>query len=307
MFMNKRRIRDTGVVLSREIHMTDDAASFEPLISVSGNLRERGYLVLHEGKTIHQFRDTWDTSPRFVLHASSLARKSLEASRYYRAAIREVARSTDERTAIASIIPPGVLCGHTISVERKPMQRSDAAALTLVATMNSFTFDWVLRQKVGVHVSIYILSELPLPRLSKGTKAFLAHGCLRLCCNHAGFAALWRDQLGDAWSEASPESTWPAISAETDRWRLRAAMDAVVALAYGLNRAEYERVLGSFSHKSFPTAPGLCLEAFDELAHVGMAPFCDRHDPYATAPLVDALSRPIIDLVATPAPRRDAQ
>ena len=71
--------------------------------------------------------------------------------------------------------------------------------------MNSFAFDWIVRQKVGVHVGIYILSELPLPQLFVGAEAFLAHGCLRLCCHDAGFAPLWRDQLGAAWSELSPK------------------------------------------------------------------------------------------------------
>lgn len=306
MFMNKARIRDTGVALSREIHMTDDAASFAPLNSIChNNLVKSGFYLLHEGKTIHQFRDCWDTLPRFAVHAGSLARKSLEASRYYRAACREIARSTDERTAIANILPPGVLCGHTISVERKPMQRPDAAALVLVAMINSFTFDWVLRQKVGVHVSIYILAELPLPTVSKAAKALLAHGCLRLCCNHAGFAPLWEGQLGSAWFEISPKRGWPAIGAETDRWQVRAAMDAVVALGYGLNRRAYQRVLGSFSHKSCPAAPGLCLAAFDELTRIGSAAFCRRHDPYWNVPLVAAPTQAMINLPVSAAPRRD--
>jgi hypothetical protein len=78
-------------------------------------------------------------------------------------------------------------------------------------------------------------------------------------------------------------------------------MDAVVAREYGLDRSEYERVLGSFSHKSFPAAPRLCLAAFDSLARVGLTAFCRRHDPYCNVPLVDAVARPIIDLPATPA------
>lgn len=187
------------------------------------------------------------------------------------------------------------------------MQRTNAAALALVATMNSFAFDWVLRQRVGVHVSIYILSESPLPIVSRGAESFLAHGCLRLCCNHPGFALLWRDQLGYRWAESSPHPTWPALARETDRWELRAAMDAVVALGYGLNRKEYERVLGTFSHKSFPAAPELCLAAFDELVQIGLGAFCRRHDPYWNAPLVSELARPIIDPPVSPAPQRGSR
>jgi hypothetical protein len=292
MFPGKRRIGDLGIALSRELHMTDDAASFEPLADPAAC----GHFVLHEGKTIHQFRDRWDTPPRFAISVSSLANKSLQASRYYRAACREIARSTDERTSIATVLPPGVLCGHTISVERTPMQRTNAAALMLVSVMNSFPFDWMIRQKVGVHVSIYILLELPLPMLVAGADTFLTHGCLHLCCNDAAFAPLWCDQLSAAWSESRPPQSWPAIAAESDRWQLRATMDAVVAHGNALSRREYERILGSFSHKSFVAAPGLCLEAFDELARIGQDAFCRRHDPYWDIPLVTTLAHPIIDL-----------
>jgi hypothetical protein len=81
-------------------------------------------------------------------------------------------------------------------------------------------------------------------------------------------------------------------------------MDAVVASGYGLSRAEYTRILGSFSHKSFPAAADLCLAAFDELARIGLGAFCHLHDPYRDVPLVAALAQPIIDLPAAPAPQR---
>ena len=210
---------------------------------------------MHEGKTIHQFSDRRTILPRYAISLAKLAAKptSIESTLYYRAACREIARSTDERTAIAAILPPGVLCGHTISVERRPARRPNAAALSLVGIMNSFAFDWLLRQKAAIHVSLYILSELPVPDFAPSSHRFLAHASLRLSCNHRGFMPLWREQLADAWLESSPVHSWPVIAAEADRWRLRAAMDAVVAHAYRLNHAQYERILAGFSHKSFRT------------------------------------------------------
>jgi hypothetical protein len=224
---------------------------------------------------------------------------SIESTLYYRAACREIARSTDERTAIAAILPPGVLCGHTISVERRPARRPNAAALSLVGIMNSFAFDWLLRQKAAIHVSLYILSELPVPDFAPSSDRFLAHASLRLSCNHRGFMPLWREQLADAWLESSPVHSWPVIAAEADRWGLRAAMDAVVAHAYRLNHAQYERILAAFSHKSFREAPALCLAAFDELACKGLARFCRDHDPYCDIPLVTSHALPVIRLPDT--------
>jgi hypothetical protein len=212
----------------------------------------------------------------------------VENSRYFRAACREIARSTDERTAIAAILPPGVICGHTINVERRPSQRPNAAALSVVAVLNSFAFDWVLRQKAAAHVSLYILHELPSPLLAPNADRFLAHATLRLSCNHRGFLPLWREQVGAAWHEAAKRSSWPAVPAKESRWRLRANMDAIVASAYGLDRADYTHILGSFSHKSFTHAPTFCLAAFDELAERGLEAFCNAHDPYFDIPLVTA-------------------
>ena len=147
MFLGQRGLgawmHDVGIVFSREIHMSDDADRFtllrQPLRpnprlitpDTTREIRKSDYLELHEGKTIHQFSDRRTILPRYAISVAELADKptSVESARYYRAACREIARSTDERTAIAAILPPGVLCGHTISVERRPARRPNAAAL----------------------------------------------------------------------------------------------------------------------------------------------------------------------------------
>jgi hypothetical protein len=54
------------------------------------------------------------------------------------------------------------------------------------------------------------------------------------------------------------------------RWMLRAKIDAEVGRRYGLSREQYKHVLGSFSHRSYPDAPGLCLEAFDQASNIGL-------------------------------------
>jgi hypothetical protein len=82
-------------------------------------------------------------------------------------------------------------------------------------------------------------------------------------------------------------------------------MDAVVASGYGLSRAEYKRIHGNFSHKSYPTSADLCLAAYDELARIGLEAFCRLHDPYRNVPLVAALAQPIIELSAAPASQRE--
>jgi hypothetical protein len=178
--------------------------------------------------------------------------------------------------------------------------------LSLCAIINSFTFDWTLRQKAAATINLFILEACPVCDLSSEAARFLAHAALRLSCNHAAYAPLWHEQLGNALRETASPRSWPAIASVESRWRLRAAVDAVVAQAYGLARADYEHILASFAHKHFPTAPALCLVAFDALTTQGSAAFCRSHDPYQDIPLVAALAVPNQRPRARPAGRSAA-
>jgi hypothetical protein len=126
--------------------------------------------------------------------------------------------------------------------------------------------------------------------------SFVAHSALRLTCNHTGYVALWREQLGDAWREPKPPFTWPVLATDDERWQVRAAVDAVVADAYGLDRDQYAHVVSTFSHKSYPKAPALCLAKFDELKKTGLEAFTRKYDPYWDIPLNEGLPSPVIEL-----------
>ena len=88
---------------------------------------------------------------------------------------------------IACIAPPGVVFGHTATVEKSPWARTNADALVLCALFNSFPFDWLVRQKAATHLSLYILDALPVPPLQRSGSPFSGHGALRLSCNHAAY------------------------------------------------------------------------------------------------------------------------
>jgi hypothetical protein len=127
--------------------------------------------------------------------------------------------------------------------------------------------------------------------------SFLSHGCVRLTCNHPGYAPLWIEQLGESWLEpGKPSFTWPALATDDERWSVRAAIDTVVADAYGLTRDQYAHVLATFKHTNYPKAPELCLGMFDELKSIGIGAFTKKHDPYWDIPLNENLPQPVIDL-----------
>ncbi|MEI7892361.1 MAG: hypothetical protein WCI05_04690 [Myxococcales bacterium] len=294
--------------LGRELHMTDDAYRFtsagEVSVSdsrdpeVAGSLRSRGYLPLHEGKTFHQYNDHWGDPPRYLVALDAVRDKPMWTgpARFFRIAFRDIASSTNERTGIFCLLPPGVLFGNTAPVEREPEKRPNARALLLEAVANSFPLDWHIRQKAAAHVNLFILNGCPVPQLGELQERTLSHLALRLSCNHDGYAPLWFEQLGDHWREPTAKGTWPVLEGDEARWSVRAAIDAVVAEAYGLDRGQYRHVLSSFSHRSYPRGPELCVAAFDELQELGVEAFVKMRDPYWDIPLVATLPKAVIEL-----------
>jgi hypothetical protein len=71
---------------------------------------------------------------------------------------------------------------------------------------------------------------------------------------------------------------------------LRAAIDAVVAGGYGLERGDYRHILMSFNHKIHSSEQ--CLLTFDALLTEGAESFYRRHDPFDNVSLVNELSHP---------------
>jgi hypothetical protein len=268
--------------------MTDDSHRFTPIARIGA---DEG-LPLHEGKTFHQYSDRWKAEPRYAIRFDAMLDKPnwLRASTHYRLAFREISRSTDDRTMISTIVPPGYLFGHKGTCEKTPWKRADATALILCAVFNSFAFDWCVRRKIAASVSLFMLNGCPAPVLPEAAARFLAHGALRLACRHAGYSLLWREQL-----QTSDLSAADLLNVE-DRAMLRAAVDAVVAQAYGLERDDYHHILTSFSHKVHPDAPARCQEAFDLLTRNSDQAFYRQFDPFTDVPLVDHLSLPDIEM-----------
>ena len=252
---------------------------------------------IHAGKTINQYTDEWEAKcSRYVLREDAFATRHWRHSvAFYRFAFRMKAASTNERTMIAVCLTPGFVCEQTLVVETQPGERADHHPLVFLALADSFQFDWQVRQRVTTSLSNYILAPIPIPDM-RNAWAFLAHSALRLTCNHAGYEPLWREQVGDAWREPRPAHTWPVLASDDERWEVRAAIDAVVADAYGLNREQYAHVLSTFSHKSYPKAPTLCLAKYDELKRAGLEAFTRKYDPYWDIPLNEDLPQPVIEL-----------
>jgi hypothetical protein len=191
------------------------------------------------------------------------------------------------------------VASNSLMIEGTPASRPHANALVICGLANSYVFDWLLRLAVSSNIRYTFLDQQPVPSLEP-YRPFIAHGVLRLVCNHEGYAALWRDQVGDAWRESRRHPGWPVLSDEVERWSVRAALDALLAHAYSLDRELYQYVLSAFDHSAQPYAPRMCLDKFDELASIGWKAFTENHDPYWEIPLNQALPTPVIAFPGLP-------
>jgi hypothetical protein len=166
-----------GVQFSTMFHMSNDSDLFRTREQLEkdgwklrGNVFERGaerYLPLYEAKMVHHFDHRWatyegtdtrDTTeaeradagrvslPRYWVPAPEVqARLEGRWERGWLFGWRNIARTTDERTAIFGVFPR-VGVGHSQPIMVSSM--SDRL-VPLSALCISFAFDWVVRQKLG--------------------------------------------------------------------------------------------------------------------------------------------------------------
>jgi hypothetical protein len=196
---------------------------------------------LYEGKMIHQF-DSNFAEPRFWI-----AEKDLRYS-HIRPGVRAIAANTNERTLIAAMLPPLVGTGNSILTIPEPLSSADA--LCLVALLNSFVLDVVLRMKITNNVNMFYLYQLPVPRLKPDHPTFRAivPRAAQLTCTTPAFADLWQQVMGTAWDK-NQTATDPAT-----RQRLRSELDALIAHLYGLSRSDFAHILSTFP-LVFPNTP----------------------------------------------------
>ncbi len=228
-----------SIKLNREFDMTNDRHLFTTM---------RTEFPLYEGKMIHHF-DAFFGTPQYWLDPL-VARKRLIGTakdigqsldyQQYRLGIRAVAASTNERTLISTIIPKNSFAGNSVLVDIEDGPITDK--LFASSVLNSFCIDYILKSKVASNVNMYILYQLPVPRLTAGDPTFDAIIPLaaRLVCTRSEFADLWQSVMNEVWDE-SKAATDPA-----ERTRLRDRIDALVARLYGLTRAEFDHILGTF-------------------------------------------------------------
>ncbi|WP_280437998.1 Eco57I restriction-modification methylase domain-containing protein [Nocardia carnea] len=248
-----------GIKFMRMFDMSNDSGLFHTREELEqdgwtlrGNVFERGdqrMLPLYEAKMIHHFDHRWATYekdgtvhdissgdksdsnitalPRYWVAEPEVSEKVAEDIPYL-IGIRDICRSTDERTSIATRVP-WTAVGNNLPLVLST--ESARAQLSLQAAISSFVFDYCARLKVGgTHMNFFIIEQLPaLP------PAMLVHACEWAGNETVGdWIACRASKLNEEWSSPLMRTQW------------RAELDAAFFHLYGIPRSDVEYIMDTF-------------------------------------------------------------
>jgi type I restriction-modification system DNA methylase subunit len=213
--------------LTAEFHMTNDSKLFKP--EAAG-----GRLPLYEGKMIHQFSHQL-AEPRYWIDESAGRKSILKrgevdtgqklAYQDYRLGLRAIARNTDIRTLISTVIPKKAFCGNSVLVSAN----SDFSGLEVIFTasiLSSFVLDFYIRQKVAANINMFYVYQIPMPRLVEGDLYFsdIVNRAAKLICTTPDFDDL-AAEVGLVPSPPTPlERLLPLLPREKGVGGMRAPM-----------------------------------------------------------------------------------
>ncbi|HCZ14949.1 MAG TPA: restriction endonuclease [Candidatus Accumulibacter sp.] len=162
---------------------------------------------------------------------------------------RDICRSTDERTVIASVVPR-VGVGNKIPLFFPGASVTPKLAAALLANMSAMTLDFVARQKIGgTTLNYFYMKQFPVlssERYTPQDLAFIVPRVLELTYTAHDLSA-WAEDLVEYdprnGSERGQPFPWRDGKSAERRARLRAELDACYARLYGLTRDELRYLL----------------------------------------------------------------
>jgi hypothetical protein len=213
-----------NVSLTQDFNLTSDSHLFN---KVAKGIR------LYEGKTFFSFDNEYSEISLWIEEPYVRERflykkfkkiidlgKTPDITDYelYRGAFRRIAASTNERTLISTVLPARTVCPHTVfSIQRvaqgkngEPYDLINASqTVFVVALLNSFVMDFVIRRKISTGLDMHYIYTLPVQRLGIGDtddrkffSTIIARGS-RLICTTIDYAELWREVFDSDWKSTN--------------------------------------------------------------------------------------------------------
>jgi hypothetical protein len=256
--------------LSNEFHMTNDSHLFK---TAPGS----GRLPLYEGKMIWHFehgrepyrywldrkavvedettRRTKQISKLLIANQLVPADSPLAISMpfdQYRLGFRSITGATNERALVVSVLPLAVVTGNSLTVSKthadilannnwiEKRLYSPPELLAIVSMLSSFACDWFIRQKMLTNMNMFLVYQIPVPRLTKKDAAFslIVNRAAKLICVTPDFDTL-ATQVG-------LRDHRDGVTDPAQRAQLRAELDGLIAHLYGLSESEFAHILTTF-------------------------------------------------------------
>ena len=260
----------------RGFNMTDDSRLFISAQERAQNVKQH-LEPMYEGKLFWQFdhrfasyelntkngklepvdvtleqkqRSSFTISPQYWVDADEVQTKlnQKQWTKDWLLVWRSLARATDERTVIATVLPAMTAVSHSAGILLPAT--SDHMAACLTAMLNSIVLDYVERIKQsGSNVSLFYLKQLPILPPEAFKEQDIAFICERV-------AKLTRtaDDINEVWLTDYPAYTFQGPE---ERLQIRCELDAYIARMYGLTREELHYILDPADAMNDPTFPSV--------------------------------------------------
>lgn len=179
-------------------------------------------------------------APQFWLPLSAASSEATRRSRRMRVGFCDITGQTNERSMMAALIPPEVICGNKVPTISFPNDPSDDRLFLWLAIANSLPFDWLLRRIITTTVNYFVLLSLRLPNLEMNSLPGQ-----RLISISRKLHEL--DQAGNS----GLDQVWRIAE-------LRCEADVLVAKAYGCSEGDLRLMLRDFPllDRGEPPLPG---------------------------------------------------
>jgi len=222
---------------------------------------------VRQGQTLETTLVEWQnpehlTMPRFWVRSEDVAAQ-LKSPATHLLAYKDVTSPTNQRTMIAAMIPAiGVVNSAPLVFTSESPRRTSC----LLANLNSFAYDFVMRQKISnVHLNFFVVEQVPtLPpdtyakpcpwsRKKMTLETWISERVLKLSCTAEDMLPLAEacDFTGGSFKKeyGGRLNKWD----EAERAQLMAELDAAYFHLYGLARDDAEYILSTFKGIHEPT------------------------------------------------------
>jgi len=193
--------------------------------------------------TTDQYTDpSFSVAPRYMVSESFLKNKD---SKYETPSIgfMDIGSATNRRTMIACMMP------RCASGNKVPLLRNQDGSLTetlaFLTILNSFVFDYCLRQHVGgISINKFILEQCPVvPKDVLGCSEIHSDNLLDWFADKARYLTMSASDIAFHFDDGTQDvQVWDSI----ERRRKQVEIDAVMFLLYGYSISEVARVMDTF-------------------------------------------------------------